>query len=150
MSKQDKKVDNVDNKDFIIPNDIDIDELIETTNLNILPDYAKEIIPKDDFQTTRKVVIETLPKIKNIDTEKFTGKRRFMTISDNGILYSVAIDSISFYRSFIALDIKINKVKEKKDIDLSRLIGKTVGIKRIQFTNKDGLTNQCLNFFPLI
>lgn len=133
-----------------IPDNIDISELIETTNLNILENFANTIIPKDDFQTTRRIIIESLPKVKDIDTKKFKGTRRFMTISDNGILYSLPIDSISLYRSFIALDIKMNDVKEKSEIDLSRLIGRQVGIKRIEFTNKDGLVNQCLNFFPLV
>lgn len=148
MSKQtkDKTVSDKEN----IPNNIDINELIETTKMNILPDYAKKVIPRDDFQTSRRVIIESLPKEKNIKSNKWSGKRTFMTISDNGILYSVAIDSISFYRSLIALDIKMNNVETKDDIDLSRLLGKMVGIKRIQFTNKDNLTNQCLNFFPLI
>ena len=133
-----------------ITDNIDISELIETTNLNILENFANTIIPKDDFQTTRRIIIESLPKVKDIDTKKFKGTRRFMTISDNGILYSLPIDSISLYRSFIALDIKMNDVKEKSEIDLSRLIGRQVGIKRIEFTNKDGLVNQCLNFFPLV
>lgn len=127
--------------------DIDMDELIKTTNLNILPDYAKEVIIKDDFLTSRKVIIDSLPVWKDIKGKNWSGRRRIMTIIDNGKRYNAIIDSTSFMRSLIALDIKMNKVIDKYGIDLSRLIGKEVGIHRIQFTNKNGLLNQALNFF---
>lgn len=129
---------------------INIDELIETTKMEILPDYAKEILKPHDLFTSRKVIIDSLPTWKEIDTPKWKGTRRFMTILDNSRKYQVAIDSKSFLRSLVALDIKINDVKQKSDIDLSRLIGLEVGIKRIEFTNKDGLINEALNFYILL
>lgn len=136
-------------KELSMIDDIDLDELIETTQLEILPDFAKEVIIKDDFKTVRKVIIESLPVFKEIDSEKFKGTIRVMKIIDNGVIYSLKADSIALRRSLFALDITMNQVKDKKDIDISRLIGKTVAIKRIQFTNKAGQTNQALQFFPL-
>lgn len=135
--------------DKSVLDDIDIDNVIKTANMDILPDYANEVIPKDDFKTIRKVIIETLPTFKEIDTKKFKGTRKFMQISDNNVIFQLAIDSKSLMRSLVALDVKMHVVKEKKELDLSRLIGKMVGIKRVEFTNKDGYINQCLNFFPL-
>lgn len=138
---------NTNTSDKSILDNINLDELIKTTNLEILPNYTKDVILDNDLKTIRQVIIESLPEAKDIESEKFTGQRLFMKIKDNGILYNLSADSVSLRRSLIALDIQENNVQSKDEIDLSRLIGKMYNIKRVKFTSKNGLTNTALNFF---
>lgn len=124
--------------------DIDLDELIETTNLDILPKY--EAIDKDDLTTIRKVVIHSLPKFSYV--EKVGKDLRFMVISENGVKFSLPADSIALRRSLISLAIKECKATTKEAIDMSKVIGKMYGIKRERFEAK-GFTQAPYKFFNL-
>lgn len=121
--------------------DIDLNELIETTKLEILPKY--DIIKEDDLTTSRKVIIESLPIKKFI--EKIGKELWFMEISDNGIRYSLPCNSIALRRSLIALAIDKN-TNDKTEIDFSKILGKSAFIKREQFTAK-GFTQAPLKFY---
>jgi len=142
MPKDNVKSDNAEN--ISLYDDIDLDEIVETTNLNILPKY--EQIAKDDLTTIRKIVILSLPKPVYI--EKVKKQLRFMMISENGVKFSLPADSIALRRSLISLAIKESKAKSKDDIDMSKVIGKMYGIKREQFTAK-GFTQSPFKFFEL-
>jgi len=126
----------------------DLDELIDTTNKEIKPKY--EMIPKGNTEIIRKVIISTLPK--DFISEKKGLELTAMVIIDNGIEYSLPFDSIALQRSLISLAIKECEAKTKKDIDLSKLLGKMYGIKREQFTvnkNNKTFTQAPLKFFRL-
>jgi len=141
-TKDNVKSDNTEN--ISLYDDIDLDEIVETTNLNILPKY--EQIGKDDLTTIRKIIILSLPKPVYI--EKVKKQLRFMMISENGVKFSLPADSIALRRSLISLAIKESKAKSKDDIDMSKVIGKMYGIKREQFTAK-GFTQSPFKFFEL-
>lgn len=124
----------------------DLVELVETTNLNILPKY--DMIPENDLTTSRKVVICELPKSATVEKDGQILDLNFITISDNNIKYSLPFNSKALQRSFIAMAIKESKALNYKDIDFSKIIGKMVGLKREQFTAK-GFTQAPLKFFRL-
>ena len=128
--------------------DIDIDELIETTKLEILPKY--ETIKPKDTTTERIVKIVSLPKAKFIekkaDGSLLNKDLLFMTISDNSIVYSLSAESIALRRSLIALAMKLCNAEVKADIDMSVLIDKYAIIKRVEFTAK-GFTQSPIQFF---
>lgn len=127
---------------------IDLVELIETTNLDILPNFQKSVIVESDLTTIRRVIINSLPTSKFI---KKVGKELlFMTIIYNGIKYSLSADSIALRRSLYSLAIKECNAKTKDDIDLSSILGKKFVIKRREFTSKSGFTASPLQFFSLI
>jgi len=123
-----------------------LNELIDTTNLNILPKY--DMIPKDDLITTRKVVIVSLPKAVSVEKDGTMLNLQFITISDNGITFSLPFNSKALQRSLISLAIKESKAIHKKDIDFSKILGKMYGLKREQFTTK-GYTQSPLKFYRL-
>ena len=124
--------------------DIDLAELLETTNMDILPKY--NLISENDLTTIRKVKIEKLPYTKYI--EKVEKELTFMIISDNGIKYSLSCDSIALRRSILSCAIKITKAKDIESIDLSKIVGILLGIKREKFTAK-GFTQSPFKFFVL-
>lgn len=138
MSKETKKT----NDSWL--DEHDLTEVIETAKLKILEQY--NLIPKDDFITTRKVIIQTLPERKFI--EKANRELEVMVISDNGIKYNLWFNSKSLQRSFLKLAIHFSKAESKEQIDLSKPIGKLVGLKRIQF-KAQGYDAQALNFYIL-
>lgn len=143
-----KETENIPKIPSII-DDIDLNELIKTTNLNIIEKY--NLIPTDDLTTARRVVIKSLPKpvfVKKIKNTEFNKYLLFMTISDNGKLYSINVDAISTRRSLIACAIKTSNIANKDDIDLSVLIDKMVGIKRTSFKDSYGIHTP-LNFYIL-
>ena len=123
----------------------DLDELIETTNMKILPKY--EIIVENDLITSRKVIINSLPK--KVFVEKANQDLEYMTIIDSGIKYSLPFNSKALQRSLISLAIKESKAKTRETIDMSKVLGKMYIIKRKQFTSKSGFTTAPLSFFPL-
>ena len=124
----------------------DLTELVNTSNLNILPKY--DMIPENDLITMRKIVIVGLPKSVIVDKDDKTLNLNFITISDNGIEYSLPFNSKALQRSFIILAVKESKAMNKTEIDFSKIIGKMYGIKREQFTAK-GFTQSPLKFFRL-
>lgn len=137
-----------DNKPTLLDN-IDMDELVGTTNLDIIDKY--DIIDKDDTTTIRKVVIKSLPEpkfIKEIKGKPFNKYLLYMLISDSGKLYSLNVDAISTRRSIGSIAIKLCKAKTKEQVDLSIVIGKLVGIKREAFTTSYG-EHKPLKFFLL-
>jgi len=128
--------------------DIDIDELIKTSKLEILPKY--ETIQPKDLTTERLIKIVSLPKAKYIE-KKADGSildknLLFMVISDNGIDYSLSAESIALRRSLIVLAMKLCNAETKDDIDMSILIDKFAIIKRVQFKAK-GFVQQPIQFF---
>ena len=140
----DKKTENVKTDSWIDTHDLN--EVIETTNLDILPKY--DLIKESDLITVRKVVIMSLPK--NVEVVK-KGKMlslHFITISDNGINYSLPFNSIALQRSFLSIAIKESKAKSKTEIDLSKVLGKMLGLKREQF-EAHGFIQAPLKFFLL-
>lgn len=129
----------------------DLDEVINTVNLEILDDYSKTVIMKDDFTTIRKVKIISLPKSKKIDSKKFKGTIHTMIINDSGKDYQLKADSIALQRSLIKIimsEMKKNGIKNinPKNLDYNAIIDKFFNISRTSFTNKNGYTNQCLVF----
>ena len=131
---------------------INLTELIETTNMDIKPKYS--LIPKDDFLTIRRVSIISLPITKDVVKNKGTKNEKtlslsFMEISDNGIIYSLPANSMSLRRSIISCAITLSEIKDIKDLDLSVVLGKLLGIKREKFTAK-GYDAQALKFFLLM
>ena len=122
----------------------DLNEVINTTNLEILPKY--DIIAKDDLITTRKVVIDSLPIRKFI--EKANKDLDYITIVDNGIKYSLPFNSIALQRSYIALAIKESNATKQSEIDFSKILGKTYGLKREKFT-AHGYEQAPLKFYSL-
>jgi len=130
--------------------DIDLDELVDTTWMDILPKY--DLIPKDDLLTSRKVKILVLPKQKYIEKTKdgkvIDKELWFMAISDNDVKYSLNADSIALRRSIGSIAIKLSKAKVKSEIDLSKVLNVLVGIKRREFTAK-GFKQAPLQFFLL-
>ena len=127
-------------------NEHDLTELINTTNLNILPKY--DMIPENDLITTRKVVITSLPKAVSVMKDNTMLNLHFITISDNGISFSLPFNSKALQRSLISLAIKESKAINKKDIDFSKVIGKMFGLKREQFESK-GFIQAPLKFYRL-
>lgn len=126
--------------------DHDLDEIIETSKLDILPKY--ELIKKGDLITSRKIMIIGLPETKIIEKDGETLKLTFITIKDNDIKYSLPFNSKALQRSLVSLAIKESKAKTKKDIDFSKVLGKLIGIKREEFTAK-GFTQAPHKFFSL-
>jgi len=124
----------------------DLDEIIKTTNLNILPKY--EIIQENDLLTTRKVIIDGIPKRVDVIKDNTNLKLLYLTIIDSGVHYSLPLNSIALQRSYIALAIKECKATSKEQIDFSKIIGKMYGLKRETFTSK-GYTQSPLKFFRL-
>ena len=122
----------------------DLNEVINTTNLDILPKY--DIIIENDLITTRKVIIDSLPIRKFI--EKANKDLDYITIIDNGIKYSLPFNSVALQRSFISLAIKESKATKQEEIDFSKILGKMYGLKREQFTAQ-GFTQSPLKFFSL-
>ena len=57
-------------------------------------------------------------------------------------------NSKALQRSFVALAIKFSNATTKTEIDFATVLGKTVGIKREQFTAQ-GFTQSPLKFFVL-
>ena len=123
-----------------------LDEIVETTNLDILPKY--DIIPKDDLITIRKVVISGIPKRVDVVKDGSNLSLDFLSITDSGVKYSLPFNSKALQRSYISLAIKECKAKDKTEIDFSKIIGKMYGLKREQFTAK-GFTQAPLKFFRL-
>jgi len=124
----------------------DLNELIETTKLEILPKY--DLIQEDDLLTSRKVIIESLPESKEIVKNGKTLNLTFITIRDNDIKYSLPFNSKALQRSLIQIAIKESKAIKQTDIDLSKVIGKFVGLKREQFEAK-GFIQQPYKFYSL-
>jgi len=128
-----------------------LNEIVDTTNLNILPKY--DAIPENDLITTRKVIIESLPIDKHVvKKDKTELDLTFITISDNGIKFSLPFNSKALQRSLISLAIKESKAMNKKDIDFSKILGKMYGLKREQFSvERNGIvfTQSPLKFFML-
>jgi len=124
----------------------DLNELIETSNLDILPKY--EIIKEDDLITSRRVIIDSLPKHVSTIKNNTNLELEYVNIIDSEIKYSLPFNSKALQRSFIILAIKESNAKEPKDIDFSKLIGKMYGLKREQFTAK-GYTQSPLKFYRL-
>lgn len=120
-----------------------LDELLSTTNLDILPDFSKEVIREGNLTTSRKVIIETLPERKEIsDKQGNTKKADYITISDNGIIYQCPCGK-ACQRSLISLAIKLKqkelkrKLKDKSEIDLSIILGKVAIARRRVFKTDD-------------
>ena len=140
-----KQTDKTDKKDKTSWLDThDLNEIINTTNLDILPKY--EIISENDLITTRKVIIDSLPIRKFI--EKANKDLDYITIIDNGIKYSLPFNSIALQRSYIALAIKESKATKQSEIDFSMILGKTYGLKREKFT-AHGFEQAPLKFYSL-
>ena len=123
-----------------------LDEIIDTTNLDILPKY--DIIQENDLITIRKVVIAGIPKRVDVVKEGTNLTLDFLSITDSGVKYSLPFNSKALQRSYIALAIKECKATNKSEIDFSKIIGKMYGLKREQFTAK-GFTQAPLKFFRL-
>lgn len=127
----------------------DFNEIIETTNMEILDKY--DLIPKDDFTKIRKVKIMTLPTTKQVDSKEFKGKMTTMTINDSGKLYNLRCNSIATQRSIIQMAIKESqkhlkrKLKDKKEIDMSLILGKLYNLSRKSF-KAQGFNAQALVF----
>jgi len=124
---------------------INLDELIETTNLNIIPKF--DLIAKGDLITTVKAKILSIPKEKELtkkDGEKLTIP--IMEVEVQGIKYQLFCSSIALQRSIISLAIKECNADTRDKIDLSKIIGKTYNLKRDEFTAK-GFTQAPLKFF---
>lgn len=124
----------------------DLKEVFETTQLDILPKY--DLIPTKDLKTTRKISIVSLPISKHIVKNDKELDLTFITILDNEIKYSLPFNSKALQRSFIGIAIKLSNAKSQSEIDFSKVIGKTIGIKREQFTAK-GFTQAPLKFYLL-
>ena len=124
----------------------DLNELIETSNLDILPKY--EIIKENDLITSRKVIIDSLPKHVSTVKNNTNLELEYVNIMDSEIRYSLPFNSKALQRSFIILAIKESNAKKPNEIDFSKLIGKMYGLKREQFTTK-GFTQSPLKFFRL-
>lgn len=132
--------------------DIDISEIVETTNMDILPKYDK--IPKGNLDIARRISIGKIPYYKFIPKDK-DGKEinawlRFMEILDNGIRYSLSADSVALRRSLNSCAIKVLRITDSKEFnaetDLQCLEGMTLIVKRRQFKAK-GFTQAPLQFF---
>lgn len=135
MPKDTKEANKNDNSnETSVFDDINLDELINTTNLNISDKY--DMIDADDLKTIRKVKIVELPVRKNV--KKFNKDLLFMKISDNDKVFSIGADSISLRRSLLACAIKLCNAETKEQIDLSVLIGKLVNIQRTEFKDSYG------------
>ena len=131
---------------------LDLTEIVETTNLDIKPKFLA--IPKDDFLTVRKVQIISLPVQKDVILDKGkkterAGKLFYMEINDNDVIYSLPANAVALRRSIIACAVKLSGAVDEKGIDLSIVLNKLLGIKRVSFTAK-GFIAQSLIFFPLI
>lgn len=124
----------------------DLKEIYETTMLKILPKY--EMIKKDDLTTMRKIKILSLPIDKIVEKDNETLDLTFINISDNDVSYSLPFNSKALQRSLISLAINVCNAKSISEIDLSKVIGKIIGIKRERFTAK-GFTQSPLKFFLL-
>lgn len=124
----------------------DLQEIYNTTMLKILPKY--DLIQEKDLTTMRKIQILSLPIDKIIEKDNETLDLTFINISDNDVSYSLPFNSKALQRSLIALAINVCNAKSIKEIDLSKIIGKTIGIKREQFVSH-GFTQSPLKFFLL-
>lgn len=125
----------------------DLDEVIKTSDMRILPKYNG--IMEKDLLTTRRVIIESLPVDKHIKTKD--GKEldlTFITISDNDVMYSLPFNSKALQRSLLTLAIRESNASNKSEIDLSKVIGKMVGLKREQFKAK-GFDAESYKFYSL-
>ena len=145
----DKKTDNTEKAKESFFDDINLKEIVKTTNMDILDKY--DLIEADDNTTIRKVKIIELPKkvlVKEIKGKPFNKKLWFMTISDNGKLYSLNADSISLRRSIVSLAIKLSKAKTEQEIDFEKILNVLVGICRTKFEDSFGIHTP-YNFFPL-
>ena len=124
----------------------DLNEVFETTQLDILPKY--DIIKTDDLTTIRKIKITSLPISKHLEVKGKELDLTFITISDNEMRYSLPFNSIALQRSFIGVAIKLSKAKSVAEIDFSKVLNKIIGIKREQFEAK-GFTQAPFKFFLL-
>lgn len=147
MAGKDKKTENTDNTvetDESIFSDIDLTEIVKTTNLDIKPKY--DLIPKGDLLTIRNVSIVSLPKYKLVIVDGAEMNLMFMELNDNGIIYSLPCSSVALRRSIVAIAIRLCGAKTQAEIDISKVIGTQLCIKREQFTAK-GFTQSPLKFF---
>ena len=142
--ESEKPIEPLENNNWL--NSHDLNELIETTKLEILPKY--DLIKPDDLITSRKVKILSLPVSKYIEKDGKKLNLTFITISDNDIAYSLPFNSIALQRSLLSLAIEKSKADIKENIDLSVVLNVLIGIKREQFTAK-GFTQSPYKFYNL-
>lgn len=125
----------------------DLDEVIETTNLDILPKF--DLINDGDLETTKHIKLLGLPFSKEIEKDGKELTLTFLEISHKGIKYSLPFNSKALQRSFLSIAIKECSAENPSEIDLSIMLGKKVGIKREQFKAK-GFTQSPYKLFRLI
>lgn len=120
-------------------NQHDLEELVKTANLKILPPF--NFIEEGDLETTLEIILRDLPKSKHVESKdkKIDAIIPYAVVEFKGILYSLQSGSKALQRSILTKAIeftqaKLRRIITKDEIDLSTVIDKTFKIKRDEFT----------------